>query len=292
MPIPVFDKFKSVTADGKVLDYDEIADIPIIRRDLTGVFGKTIGYYQHIGETTITYVTNGIYFWNGEEFKAIHGKGFMPLIMRSGTIGIIVNSYPTPVVGKSYPVNGSFNRSFEEGEYCFGLVTTAEERIYAIIGNLWHDSENELNITIHTAYDVTGPRGEQGPAGADGKDGVNGADGKDGKGVLILTSGTQSGATIAPGYKFTIYDPTFNREFEDGEACFAILSKTDGHTYATIGIVTKHSDDANVSFAPTVSTDITGKTPQRGVDYWTEDDQMAVVRDVITLLPKYNGEVV
>ena len=290
MPIPTFDKFKSVTAEGKVADYDEIADIPIIRQDLINNIPSAYGYYQHTGETNNEFIKGIIYYYNGE-FKEV-GSGKDPLIMRSGTIGIIVNSYPTPVVGKSYPVNGSFNRNFEEGEYCFGLVTTAEERIYAIIGKLWHDSENELNITIHTAYDVTGPRGEQGPAGADGADGANGVDGKDGKGVLILTSGTQSWATIAPGYKFTIYDPTFNREFEDGEACFAILSETDGHTYATIGIVTKHSDDANVSFAPTVSTDITGKTPQRGVDYWTEDDQMAVVRDVITLLPKYNGEVV
>ena len=258
MAIPTFDKFKSVTAEGKVADYDEIADVPIIRRDLTGVFDKTIGYYQHIGETTITYATNGIYFWNGEEFKAIDGKGFMPLIMRSGTIGIIVNSYPTPVVGKSYPVNGSFNRNFEEGEYCFGLVTTAEERIYAIIGNLWHDSENELNITIHTAYDITGPQGEQGPAGANGTDGVNGADGSDGKDALILQSGTVDG-TISTQRSCVIVDPVFNREYVSRETCFAVLTQ-DTNTYVVIGTVAKHTYDSNVSLTPTVVNVISGGT--------------------------------
>lgn len=284
MPIPTFDKFKSVTAEGKVADYDEIADIPIIRQDLINNIPSAYGYYQHIGETNNEFIKGIIYYYNGE-FKEV-GSGKNPLIMLSGSL--VSTGSSIPAAGRWYYLNASFNREFEEGESCFGIVT-AEGNTYAIVGVLSRSSDNSLIITVRTVSEVTGPRGERGPAGADGEDGI---DGKDGKGVLILTSGTQSGATIAPGYKFTIYDPTFNREFEDGEACFAILSKTDGHTYATIGIVTKHSDDANVSFAPTVSTDITGKTPQRGVDYWTEDDQMAVVRDVITLLPKYNGEVV
>ena len=284
MAIPMFDKLKSVTAEGKVLDYDEIADIPIIRKDLINETPSAYGYYQHTGETNNEFIKGIIYYYNGE-FKEV-GSGKNPLIMLSGSL--VSTGSSIPAAGRWYYLNASFNREFEEGESCFGIVT-AEGNTYAIVGVLSRSSDNSLIITVRTVSEVTGPQGEQGPAGADGTDG---ADGKDGKGVLILTSGTQSGATIAPGYKFTIYDPTFNREFEDGEACFAILSKTDGHTYATIGIVTKHSDDANVSFAPTVSTDITGKTPQRGVDYWTEDDQMAVVRDVITLLPKYNGEVV
>lgn len=284
MAIPVFDKFKSVTAEGKVLDYDEIADIPIIRQDLINKTPSAYGYYQHTGETNNEFIKGIIYYYNGE-FKEV-GSGKNPLIMLSGSL--VSTGSSIPAAGRWYYLNASFNREFEEGESCFGIVT-AEGNTYAIVGVLSRSSDNSLIITVRTVSEVTGPRGEQGPAGADG---INGADGKDGKGVLILTSGTQSGATIAPGYKFTIYNPTFNREFEDGEACFAILSKTDGHTYATIGIVTKNSDDDNVRFAPTVSTDITGKAPQRGVDYWTEDDQMAVVRDVITLLPKYNGEVV
>ena len=35
-----------------------------------------------------------------------------------------------------------------------------------------------------------------------------------------------------------------------------------------------------------------GYTPQRGVDFWTEADQKAIVQQVITALPVYNGEVV
>lgn len=32
-----------------------------------------------------------------------------------------------------------------------------------------------------------------------------------------------------------------------------------------------------------------GKTPQRGVDYWTEADQAAVVAEVLSALPRWNG---
>lgn len=35
-----------------------------------------------------------------------------------------------------------------------------------------------------------------------------------------------------------------------------------------------------------------GYTPQKGVDYWTEDDKAEMVADVVSALPVYNGEVV
>lgn len=34
-----------------------------------------------------------------------------------------------------------------------------------------------------------------------------------------------------------------------------------------------------------------GKTPQRGVDYWTEEDKREMVADVVAALPVYDGEV-
>ena len=34
-----------------------------------------------------------------------------------------------------------------------------------------------------------------------------------------------------------------------------------------------------------------GYTPQRGTDYWTDDDKTEIVNAVIAALPKYNGEV-
>lgn len=46
MAIPIFDKFKSVTEEGVLLDYDEIADIPIERRDLATNPPTEDGYYQ------------------------------------------------------------------------------------------------------------------------------------------------------------------------------------------------------------------------------------------------------
>jgi hypothetical protein len=35
-----------------------------------------------------------------------------------------------------------------------------------------------------------------------------------------------------------------------------------------------------------------GYTPQKGTDYWTPSDKVEMVNDVISALPKYNGEVV
>ena len=68
MAIPTFDKFKSVTAEGKVADYDEIADIPIIRKDLsTG--GNSTGYYLHIGATSTNFTNGAIYFYSESKNK-------------------------------------------------------------------------------------------------------------------------------------------------------------------------------------------------------------------------------
>ena len=37
---------------------------------------------------------------------------------------------------------------------------------------------------------------------------------------------------------------------------------------------------------------VDGKTPERGVDYWTAADKAEIVNEVLTSLPVYNGEVV
>ena len=34
-----------------------------------------------------------------------------------------------------------------------------------------------------------------------------------------------------------------------------------------------------------------GKTPQKGVDYWTDAEKQEIVADVIAALPVYGGEV-
>lgn len=64
--IPVLGKFKSVTEEGKLLDYDEIADVPIIRRDLNNNFPTETGYYQHTGSKGSGFLPEVIYYF----FKA------------------------------------------------------------------------------------------------------------------------------------------------------------------------------------------------------------------------------
>lgn len=39
------------------------------------------------------------------------------------------------------------------------------------------------------------------------------------------------------------------------------------------------------------SGEFDGATPQKGVDYWTEEERTAMINDVIAAIPHYAGEV-
>lgn len=68
--IKLYGKLTSVTEEGKVADYSEIAGVPIIMHDLnaSGFTPTANTYYLHIGETTITYNNGMIYFYNGSTY--------------------------------------------------------------------------------------------------------------------------------------------------------------------------------------------------------------------------------
>ena len=75
--IKLYGKLKSVTEEGKVVDYSEIAGVPIIMQDLnaSGFTPTANTYYLHIGETTITCDKGTIYFYNGTNYTSIIGGG-------------------------------------------------------------------------------------------------------------------------------------------------------------------------------------------------------------------------
>lgn len=75
--IKLYGKLKSVTEEGKVADYSEIAGVPIIMQDLSasGFTPTANTYYLHIGETTIMCDKGTIYFYNGTEYKVLGSGG-------------------------------------------------------------------------------------------------------------------------------------------------------------------------------------------------------------------------
>lgn len=67
----------SVVGELGVDDYNDLDNKPIINQDLEAVGFTPVAntYYKHIGTTGETYVSGKIYFYNGEEYKAIDGSG-------------------------------------------------------------------------------------------------------------------------------------------------------------------------------------------------------------------------
>lgn len=122
--------------------------------------------------------------------------------------------------------------------------------------------QTETGATI-TVTDSTGTttatvqNGRDGDPGADGKDGEPGADG---------FSPTVSTEAISEGTRVTITDST-------GQKSFDVMNGKNG---------------ADGAEGPAGAD---GKTPVKGVDYYTEADKEEMVQAVIAALPVYNGEV-
>ena len=117
-----------------------------------------------------------------------------------------------------------------------------------------------------------GDTGPQGPSGADGKDGSDGHPGADGVGIKSVVQTTTS--------------------TEDGGTNVITVTKTDGST-STIEV--RNGSKGSTGAAGTDGKDGTngkdgvngtdGYTPQRGVDYWTAEDQQTIVDAVLAALP-------
>ena len=56
-------------------------------------------------------------------------------------------------------------------------------------------------------------------------------------------------------------------------------------------ILRVRDNDGNIVEIPVMQgpTGPAGSTPEKGVDYWTEDDKSEVVSDVLAALPTWNG---
>lgn len=200
MAIPTFDKFKSVTAEGKVADYDEIADVPIIHQDLINNVPSVWGYYQHTGITNDNFNNGVIYWYDGTKFQPLQNKE--ALILTSG------NTTTLPTVGATcFLSQESYNRDWVSGETIFGIVGYIESNTivgrYAVVGTIY---DNSPRIVVSSAVSIQGEKGEKGDKGDKGDQGIqgeageNGIDGIDGKDAILNTTNitlTTSGWTVA-----------------------------------------------------------------------------------------------
>lgn len=109
---------------------------------------------------------------------------------------------------------------------------------------------------------LVGPEGPEGPAGADGK---NGKDGKDG---------------YTPIKNVDYFDGADGKDGKDGYTPIKGVDYFDGE------------DGLNGKDGVNGKDGADGYTPVKGKDYWTSADKAEMVNDVISALPKYNGEVV
>ena len=122
-------------------------------------------------------------------------------------------------------------------------------------------------ITITDKDGTTTATVANGKDGAAGKDGADGADGADGVGIESIVQTTTS--------------------TEDGGTNVVTVTKTDGSSSTfTVKNGSKGSDGVPGTDG---TPGIDGHTPVKGTDYWTQDDQNAIVADVLAALPTWEG---
>lgn len=124
--IKLYGKLKSVTEEGKVADYSEIAGVPIIMQDLnaSGFTPTANTYYLHIGETTIMCNKGTIYFYNGTEYKVLGSGGL------SDDFGLTQGDTRYSIVQKRIKSDGSTvtSKAYQRGTVAFGGNTVAGDK--------------------------------------------------------------------------------------------------------------------------------------------------------------------
>ena len=96
---------------------------------------------------------------------------------------------------------------------------------------------------------------------------------------------------LTAGKNINIEGDTISALFEE------LNITTDGKGHAVISATNKQSELWTIGsngnwFLGEVDTGLPSKgdTPKKGIDYFTEEDKQELVQEVITALPKYNGE--
>ncbi len=165
----------------------------------------------------------------------------------------------------------------------------------ASVTNASINEDGHLIITLSTGNTIDAGYAV-GPAGADGKDGVDGQDGAPGKDGAPGADGAPGkdgadGKEGADGVGIQSVVQT-TTSTEDGGTNIITVSKTDG-TSTTFEVRNGSrgspgaagADGKDGSDGQNGADGADGYTPQRGVDYWTAEDQQTIVDAVLAALP-------
>ena len=141
-----------------------------------------------------------------------------------------------------------------------------------------------------TGTNIRGPQGVQGVQGEPGQNGTDGTDGENGatftpsvspEGVISWTNDKQ----LDNPESVNIKGPQGTRG-ENGYYFTPDVSQTGNLSWTNNGGL-QNPSTVNIK-GPQGEP---GKTPEKGVDYWTEADKQEIVAATVAALPVYNGEV-
>lgn len=253
------------TEDDKIeVDLTEEAEEPDIfipdslTRDGNSVYLMCDG--SRIGEPFTVY--------DGEDGRDFRILGYY------STVDALSSAVADPEIGDAYGVgeNGSYviyvfdgvtNGWINNGSIA-GVAGADGVGIKSIVQTTASTEDGGSNVWTATLTDGTTStfavkNGSKGSAGTNGKDGTNGTNGTDGVGISKMeqtTIGSNGGAST---WKATL---------------------TDGTTY-TLSVLSGRNG-ANGTDGTNGENGVDGYTPVRGTDYWTEEDQTAIINAVLS----------
>ena len=157
--------------------------------------------------------------------------------------------------------------------------------------NHWMTWDAAAGEYVDSGVEATGPIGPEGQIGPVGPEGPQGPRGTDGTSFVVrgmyetLDALTAAHATGSAGDAYAVGDDTSNQIY---------IWDVDAGAWVNMGALQgpagkDGTDGKDGADGADGAAGADGYTPQRGTDYWTEEDQAQIVSDVLAALPNASG---